>query len=125
MLVFVSGQPINQMPDPTYDTPFKEWVTDSADKMFGNWTEGLWHTGDIKNGSGTGIADAVADKVIYLAGQFAKHVGIYLLKMAPELLLITCMASILGIMIGSERCKHYAGVSALGAMITAVVNHAM
>ena len=119
MLVTINGTPL---PNSAYDTPFKQWVEDGAQSLFG-LPQGAWHLGDIKSADSGGIGDQVADKVATMFGDWAHHAAILLLHMAPQILLVVCMASLLGIMIGSERCKHYASVSALGALITGVLSH--
>lgn len=65
----------------------------------------------------------IADSIISALCEVTRNIGIWLLHVSPNITLIICMGSILGMMIGSERCRRWAGVSALATMILSVVRN--
>lgn len=126
MLLYISGQLISDINGgtsgiPSLDQYSQQWKDNAEDwlhYLFG-LPKGTFDTSQ----DGAGLTQHIADNITQALGGVAKDVGLFLLHMAPGILLVVCMGSILGMMIGSERCKHWASVSALGTLVMQVVNH--
>ncbi|GIM45221.1 hypothetical protein DNHGIG_07700 [Collibacillus ludicampi] len=67
----------------------------------------------------------IADSIVRSICEVSTKLGIWLIHVSPDIMLIFCMGSILGMMIGSERCRRWAGFSALATMILSVVSKAV
>lgn len=122
MLVYISGQLVESLSTPQLSDAdqWKENVEDWAQYLFG-LPKDAWQLGDIKADGDTSAVHEIAVTISQMVGDVLKELGKMFLHIAPDLLLVVCMACILGMMIGSNRCKHWAGVAALATLITKVV----
>lgn len=71
------------------------------------------------------LADKIAENITNSLIMACKHITIFVLQIGSEVLLIACLWFILGMMIGSKRCTHWAGVAGLGAAIIKAVSRSV
>lgn len=124
MLLYISGQLMGDVNGgtsgiPSLDAYSAQWK-DNVEGWFNHFfgvPQAAWNTSDDG-----GLTKALADNITHALGNVLSEVGTDLLRMAPGLMLVVCMGCILGMMIGSERCKHWASVSALATLVLQVVD---
>lgn len=124
LLLYISGQLVGDINGGSSGIPSLDQYSDQWKDNVESWLsylfdvpKGIWDTSHKTN-----LSQAVADNITRALRGVAKDVGVWLLHAAPSVMLIVLMGSILGVMIGLDRAKHYAFVSALAAIILQVVS---
>lgn len=124
MLLYISGQQTNinggSSGIPNMDHFSQQWKGNAEDWF--NYLFGIPKSA-FDTSESHDLTAQIAEAIQRQIGAVVHDLGMWLLRLSPDILLVVCMGSILGMMIGSERCKHWASVSALGALVLQVVNH--
>lgn len=63
------------------------------------------------------LADEITDKIVDAIIIACKHITIFTLQISSQVAVILCLWFVLGMMIGSIKCRNWAGMAALSAMI--------
>lgn len=114
VVVNVGGHPIHHSLTPDQ---WKDQVETWGQQLFGI-PKGVWN-------AGTPHAHVIDPQNAFTQAliQLFEGLGKALLHVGPSILLVVCCGSILGAMIGSMRCRHWAGVSALGTIVCKVMDN--
>lgn len=105
------------VPTPDSVTQWKDQVETWGQQLFGI-PRGVWH-------AGTPSAHVIDPQNAFTQAliQLFEGVGKASLHAGPGILTVVCLGSILGAMLGSMRCRHWAGVSALGTVVVKVMDN--
>lgn len=121
---YISGQLANSINGGSSGIPSMDQYSDAWKNNVEDWGQflfgipkGAWDTTNRAD-----VTQAIAERIQMQLGHFAHDMGVWLVHLAPGICLVVCMASILGFMIGSSKCREYASVSALLTLIFTVVN---